>query len=42
MDAEPVGAHKGLAGDLHYNAPVDGLCHSNFRALTPAQAARHG
>ena len=27
MDAEPVGTHESLAGDLRHNAPVDGFRH---------------
>src|SRR6516225_11857172 len=34
MDAEAVGAHESLAGNLHHDAPVDGFCHG-----TPALAA---
>jgi hypothetical protein len=32
MDAETIGAHQSLAGDLHHDAPVDGFGHGIFRA----------
>jgi hypothetical protein len=42
MDAESVGPHQRLAGDLHHDAPVDGFCHGSSCDLPPAQAARPG